>query len=94
MKFVTVRDLRNKSSQIRKYLSEESDIVLTSNGKPFAILTPVSEESWDKSITISRSIRAENAVNSMQKQSIKTGANYLSFNEINAEIEAVRKKRK
>ena len=94
MKFVTVRDLRNKSAQIRQYLSKEKEIVLTSNGKPFAIVTSASEESLEKSLIMMRRIRAENAVNSIQKDSLEKGKDKISMEEINAEISAVRKGRK
>lgn len=94
MKFVTVRDLRNKSAQIRQYLSKEKEIVLTSNGKPFAIVTSASEESLEKSLIMMRRIRAENAVNSIQKDSLEKGKDRISIEEINAEISAVRKGRK
>ncbi|MDP2981342.1 MAG: type II toxin-antitoxin system Phd/YefM family antitoxin [Candidatus Omnitrophota bacterium] len=94
MKFVTVRDLRNKSAQIRQYLSKEKEIVLTSNGKPFAIVTSASEENLEKSLIMMRRIRAENAVNSIQKDSLEKGKDRISMEEINAEISAVRKARK
>lgn len=94
MKFVTVRDLRNKSAQIRQYLSKEKEIVLTSNGKPFAIMTSASEENLEKSLIMMRRIRAEDAVNSIQKDSLEKGKNRISMEEIDAEISAVRKARK
>jgi len=94
MKFVSVRDLRNKSAQIRQYLSKEKEIILTSNGKPFAIVTSASEESLEKSLIMMRRIRAENAVNSIQKDSLEKGKDRISMEEINAEISAVRKARK
>jgi antitoxin (DNA-binding transcriptional repressor) of toxin-antitoxin stability system len=94
MRFVTVRDLRNKPAQIRQSLEEEKDIVLTSNGKPFAIVTLTSEESVEKNLSMMRRIRAENAMTSMQKQSMALGNDNLSIDEINAEINAVRKARK
>ncbi len=94
MKFVTVRDLRNKSAQIRQYLSKEKEIVLTSNGKPFAIVTSASEENLEKSLIMIRRIRAEDAVNSIQKDSLEKGKDRISMEEINAEISAVRKARK
>jgi len=94
MKFVTVRDLRNKSAQIRQYLSKEKEIVLTSNGKPFAIVTSASEENLEKSLIMMRRIRAEDAVNSIQKDSLEKGKDRISMEEINAEISAVRKGRK
>ena len=91
MKFVTVRDLRNKSAQIRQYLSKEKEIVLTSNGKPFAIVTSASEENLEKSLIMMRRIRAEDAVNSIQKDSLEKGKDRISMEEINAEISSTRK---
>ena len=38
MTFVSIRDFRNKTTSIRKSLSIEHEIVVTSNGGPFAIL--------------------------------------------------------
>jgi antitoxin (DNA-binding transcriptional repressor) of toxin-antitoxin stability system len=94
MKFVTVRDLRNKPAQVRQSLSKEKDIVLTSNGKPFAIVTLTSEDNLEKSLVMMRRIRAENAVNSIQKDSLEKGKDKISIDEINAEISAVRKARR
>ena len=94
MRFVTVRDLRNKPAQIRRSLLEEKDIVLTSNGKPFAIVTLTSERVLEKSLAMMRRIRAENAAASMQKRSMETGTDKLSLDEINAEVSAVREIRK
>ncbi|NQT75108.1 MAG: type II toxin-antitoxin system Phd/YefM family antitoxin [Candidatus Omnitrophica bacterium] len=94
MRFVTVRDLRNKPAQIRRSLLEEKDIVLTSNGKPFAIVTLTSERVLEKSLAMMRRIRAENAAASMQKRSMETGTDKLSLDEINAEVSAVRERRK
>lgn len=91
MRFVTVRDLRNKPAQIRQSLLEEKDIVLTLNGKPFAIVTLTSEETLERSLAMMRRIRAENAVIYMQKRSMETGKNKLSLDEINAEISAARR---
>lgn len=41
MKFLTVRDLRNKSAQIWKDLLEKKEMVITNNGKPVAILSSI-----------------------------------------------------
>lgn len=41
MKFVSVRDFRNRTAAIRKALETEEVMVPTANGKPFAILAGV-----------------------------------------------------
>lgn len=94
MRFVTVRDLRNKPAQIRRSLLKEKDIVLTSNGKPFAIVTLTSERVLEKSLAMMKRIRAENAVASIQKRSMERGTSKISLNEINTEISVVRERRK
>ena len=45
MKFVSVRDLRNKSGQLWKELPEEREMIVTSNGRPIAILATISPTS-------------------------------------------------
>jgi len=94
MQFITIRDLRSKSAQIQRQLPKEKEMVLTSNGKPIAILSATSGDALEKSLAMARRIRAESAVTSMQKRSAETGSNRFSLAEINAEIAAVRKRRK
>ena len=39
MRFVSVRELRGQSAAVWKALAEEKDLVVTSNGKPIALLS-------------------------------------------------------
>lgn len=68
--------------------------MLTSNGKPIAILSAVSEETLEESLAAVRRARAIAAVETMQERAVKTGADSLSPDAINAEIRAVRKARR
>jgi antitoxin (DNA-binding transcriptional repressor) of toxin-antitoxin stability system len=94
MKFVSVRDLRGKSAEIWKALPEEREIVITSNGRPIAILAATSESTLEDSLNSFRRARAVEAVASLQRRSVEQGTDRISMDEINAEIRAVRKKRK
>jgi len=93
MKFVSVRDLRGKSAEIWKRLKEMRELVITSNGKPIAILSPTSEETLEESMNAIRTARAIEAVEAIQTQSVKTGRDKVTLEEINREIKAVRKAR-
>jgi prevent-host-death family protein len=93
MKFVSVRDLRNKSGQLWKELPEEREMVVTSNGRPIAILATISESNLEESLTAFRQARAIEAVASLQRRSVEQGTDKISRDEINAEIKAVRKNR-
>jgi antitoxin (DNA-binding transcriptional repressor) of toxin-antitoxin stability system len=93
MKFVSVRDLRSKSAQLWKELPEEREMVITSNGRPIAILAATSESNLEESLAAFRQARAIEAVASLQRRSVEQGSDRISMDEINAEIRAVRKKR-
>lgn len=93
MRFVSVRDLRSKSAQVWGQLKDEKELVITSNGKPIAILSAVSPELLEKSLDAIRTARAMMAVELMQQQSVERGLDRLTLDEINAEIEAVRQNR-
>ncbi len=93
MRFISVRDLRSKTAQVWRQLDQERDLIVTSNGKPLAILSAVSPELLEKSLDAIRTARAMMAVDLMQQQSVERGLDRLTLDEINAEIEAVRKNR-
>ena len=93
MKFVTIRDLRSKSRQIQKDLPKYKEMILTSNGKPVAIMTVISEETLEDSLAAIRRARAIRAVTGLQLQSVKSGKYMMPANEIEAEIREVRRRR-
>lgn len=93
MKFLSVRDLRGKSAQIWKELSSEREMIVTSNGRPIAILASITEANLEESLSAFRQARAIEAVVSLQRRSLEQGTDKISADEINAEIRAVRKKR-
>ena len=93
MKFISVRDLRGKSAEIWKRLKETRELIITSNGKPIAILSPTSEETLEESMNAIRTARAIEAVETLQARSVKAGRDKITMGEINREIEAVRKAR-
>lgn len=90
MRFISVRDLRGKSGDVWKELAEEQELVITSHGKPIAILSAVSEETLEDSLRAMRRARAMAAVQTMQRQSAKKR---LRQEDIEAEIAAVRSER-
>ena len=86
MKFVTVRDFRTSPAQIWKKLPEEQEMVITNNGKPIALLTPLSDANLEDTLKAVRKARALNAVKRMQEVSMQNGNLLLSDEEIQNEI--------
>jgi len=91
MKFVSVRDFRNKSASIWKQLNDDNDIVITSNGKPLALLASVSDDNLEETLKTIRKAKHIAAINSMQLTSLQKGNNSMGLSEINAEISEARK---
>lgn len=90
MRFVSVRELRGRSADVWKTLATEKELVVTSNGRPIALLSETSEERLEASLKALRRARAELAAMSMQQASLAAGTDRLTLDEINAEIDAVR----
>jgi len=93
MKFVSIRDLREKSGEVWKTLPGEGEIVITSNGRPIAILAAVNESNLEESLSAFRRTRAVEAVASLQRHSVEQGNDHISMEEIDTEIQAVHRKR-
>ena len=93
MKFVSVRDLRGKAADIWRELPDEREMVITSNGRPVAILAAVNECNLEESLAAFRRARAVDAVAMLQRRSVASGADELTAEEIAAEIAAVREAR-
>jgi antitoxin (DNA-binding transcriptional repressor) of toxin-antitoxin stability system len=93
MKFISVRDLRGKSAQVWKELPREREMIITSNGRPIAIIAAISDSNLEESLSAFRQARAVEAVASLQRRSVKKGNDKITMDEIDAEIKAVRKKR-
>lgn len=93
MRFVSVRDLRSKSAEVWKDLPGEREMIITSNGRPVAILASVNESNLEESLSAFRQARAVDAVAALQRGSVIRGTDNLSMDEIDAEVASVRENR-
>jgi antitoxin (DNA-binding transcriptional repressor) of toxin-antitoxin stability system len=94
MKFLSVRDLRGNSAQVWKDLPREREMVVTSHGRPVAILSAVGEEDLEQSLAAWRRVRATQAIASIQYNSMLKGTDRITMGEIDAEIRKARKERR
>jgi antitoxin (DNA-binding transcriptional repressor) of toxin-antitoxin stability system len=92
MKFVTVRDFRSKPAQVWKDLNKEHEMIVTLNGKPVALMTPITEKDIGNTLSIFRRAKAIDAVNAMQFKSMELGNDKIDLDEINKEINKARRK--
>ncbi len=94
MDFVSVRELRTRSAAVWDALREEKDLVVTSNGKPIAVLSATTAPTLEASLTALRQARAQLAVAAMQERARETGADRLTLEDVNSEIQAARHQRR
>ena len=91
MKFVIIRDFRNKTASIHKTLTAEHEIVVTSNGRPFAILAEVDEDTFEEKPAALRRARARALVDRIRAKAKARGMDEVTMAEINAEIAVARR---
>jgi antitoxin (DNA-binding transcriptional repressor) of toxin-antitoxin stability system len=93
MQFISVREMNTKPKEVWEKIKNE-EVVITSNGKPIALLSAVSEGTLEKTIRMIRRSRALMALEEMQKKSLVSGLDKITDAEIESEIHAVRKSRR
>ena len=93
MKFVTVRELRGRTSELWDKLERQRELVVTNNGKPVAILCATDAESLEGSLRNIRRCRAADALSDLQRDATRRGLDRLTMDEIDEEIRAFRNDR-
>jgi antitoxin (DNA-binding transcriptional repressor) of toxin-antitoxin stability system len=90
MDFVTVREFRTEPAKVWAKLQTEQELVITKNGKPFALLTATAPQRLEEDLKQIRRARATAAVERMRAQARAAGLDSMTLDEINAEIAAAR----
>jgi antitoxin (DNA-binding transcriptional repressor) of toxin-antitoxin stability system len=93
MEFITVRDLRTRPSQIWDKLGQKQDLILTSNGRPIAVLSHIDEGRVEETLASLRRARAQAALSRLRADAATQGLDRLSADEIEAEIATARSER-
>jgi len=90
---ITVRDLRNRPGAVWRQLARQQELIVTSNGRPIALLTPVDEDDIERTLTVIRRARALVAVSRMRESAAAAGTSQMTLDEINEEIRKARQGR-
>jgi antitoxin (DNA-binding transcriptional repressor) of toxin-antitoxin stability system len=90
MKFITIRDLRSNTARLRKDLRTENEIIVTANGRPFAVMTPVGPDSVEEEVRAIRRARGLAALARIQAKAKADGLDKLTMDEIDAVVAEAR----
>jgi prevent-host-death family protein len=94
MNFISVREFRINPGKIWEQLKNDKDIIITSNGKPIAILNPIYNDDIESTLEILQRLRTIKAVEDLQAEAVIKGLDKMSNKEIEEIIKKVRQERK
>jgi antitoxin (DNA-binding transcriptional repressor) of toxin-antitoxin stability system len=67
-------------------------MIITNNGKPIALLTPLNDATLENTVAAVRRAKALDAVNVMQRHSVKLGNDKMPLKMLNRLIRAARQR--
>jgi len=94
MNFLSFRELRTSTARINEMLGENGKIVVTSNGKPKAIMIQVDETDFEETLASINQIKLTRAINNIRAAAQRSGASEMTMDEVDAEIQAYRKQKR
>lgn len=93
MEFIPYRDLRNEPSAVRRKLVDQGELIVTVDGKPFAVMIDVSQnENIEDTLVMVSRMRAQMAARSIRSQAKRVGLERIKNKEIEKIIDIVRGK--
>ncbi len=93
MKCISDQDLHNQPDKLQELL-KDGDVLLTSRGKPYALVVAVDPERVEDALLLTSRVRAQAAVAGIRRRVLETELPCPGETEIEAEIQAARRERK
>jgi prevent-host-death family protein len=91
MDFVTVRELRAESGKVWEKIAAGEEIVITRNGKPFAIMAPTQPSEVEDKLRALRAAGFAHLLAEQHRRSVALGLDKMTPDEIDEEIALARK---
>ncbi|MDO8736632.1 MAG: type II toxin-antitoxin system Phd/YefM family antitoxin [Thermoleophilia bacterium] len=91
MKLISTRDLKLKTADVWGQLEKEGELVVTSHGKPVALLTSIPEGDFEPTLVAHRRAREQMAISSIRQGAQERGLDQMTMKEIDDEVKASRK---
>ncbi len=90
---ISINDLKKQSADQWLKSVDRDDLIVTSQGRPVAVLLPINAKSLEPTLSALRSVRAVQAQIALQQAADANGTSGLSMDDIDAEIRAARQAR-
>lgn len=92
--FISSRELSKQPGKVMGKVTKEGPQVITQNGVPAAYLIPTSGRGIEADLDALRRLLMGRALDAAQAEAARSGASEITMEEIDAEIDATRKKRR
>lgn len=93
MKFVSSREIRVNPKPVFEAAAGGDEVVITSRGKPVALLVGVDGDDLEETLRLFRRAKAQAAVSQMRRAAARKGLTGMDEADIDAEIAATRGER-
>ncbi len=94
MSFISVRDMRIRPGEVWRQLQEEGDLIVTSSGRPFALMIATGGEDVEELLLALRRAKAQMAVSRLRTGAAAQGLDRLPDEAIDAEVAQARHERR
>jgi antitoxin (DNA-binding transcriptional repressor) of toxin-antitoxin stability system len=84
MKAISIHDLRTRPKAAKELLAVRQEALLTAEGKPVAVLVPVSTETLDDTVRAVRLARGQMALRAVRQRAHEKGRTQMTMSEIDA----------
>ena len=94
MEFLSIREFSSSPRKTRETIKRSGKVILTNNGKPSMLVFDITGQDFGNLIDTLNRAEAMRLLEEIQMQASRGGLSSMSMDEINAEISAVRRRKK
>jgi hypothetical protein len=94
VKTLTIRDLRTRPREAQKTLADEGEALLTSNGKPVALMLRVDASTLQETLDTLRRAKGLQALRAIRRRARERGLDRLGIREIDAIVARTRNEKR
>ncbi len=93
MDFVPYRVLRNEPGMLREKLSEQGQVVITSDGQPIALMVSIEPARLEETLQLVSRLRAQMAVSHMRQEAARRHLDKTTPRQVDDEVRRSRRSR-
>jgi antitoxin (DNA-binding transcriptional repressor) of toxin-antitoxin stability system len=94
METLTIRELRNHPGAAQEELARTGELLLTSNGRPVALMLAVDGASLEETLEVVRRAKGQLALGKLRRHAAHHGLDQLTLKDVDQQIDEARAERR